>query len=159
MAEDGPEDWAADAVNIHKAIASHLLHDSRVALLVDVRVYRLPVPPRTPFPYISYQRISERRIRHFKASVGLLASTIQIDCWSEDSNQAIELADAVRRSLDHLEHVDLGREPNAVAISAAYLENSIDDFTEPTDGMNLGVHRVIQTWDIWHAETLPELAV
>ena len=146
-------------MSLHAAIASHLLNDSDVALLVGDRVYRTIAPQDTAYPYITYQRITERRGRHFTAPAGLLATGMQIDCWSQDSNEVLDLADAVRRSLDHKNHAGMGLAPHKITINAAFLESSLDAFEEPSDKSDRGVFRVIQFWEIWHTETLPELAV
>lgn len=146
-------------MSIQAAIASHLLHDSGVALLVGTQVYRTFAPQRATYPYITYQKVTERRARHMTATAGLVESGIQMDCWSTDSNEVLSVADAIRDSLDHLNHTTIGMAPNTATVKAAFLESSVDDFEEPTDASNLGIFRVIQTWEIWHTETIPQLAV
>ncbi len=151
-------------MSIQAAISSHLRHDSRVAWLVGERVFRTFAPQRfkgavTPYPYITYQKVTELRERHFTAAAGLVSAGIQIDCWSKDSNEVLEVADAIRRSLDGLNHKVIGRAPDNATIKAAFLTSSVDDFEEPTEADNRGIFRVIMTWDIWHTETIPELAV
>jgi len=146
-------------MSLHAAIASHLLHDSRVAWLVKDQVYRTFAPQRATYPYITYQKVTESRERHYTAVTGLVSSGLQIDCWSKDSNEVLKVADAIRRSLDGLHHTTIGMAPNSITIKAAFLTSSIDDFEVPTEADNRGIFRVVMTWDIWHTETIPELAV
>lgn len=145
--------------DVRAAIASHLIHDSQVALIVDGRVFSMVTPPRTAFPYITYQVISTDHVRHMTNVSGLVDRSVQINCWGRVETVVRTLADAVRKSLDHLNHRNIGRGANLLEIRAAFLENEIDDYTPSPRGDESGIFRIIMEWSIWHTETLPVLAV
>lgn len=148
-------------MSIHQALASHLLHDSRVVQYVGGRVYHMVyTPPGAPiYPYITYQRILASHERHMTSVAGLVATEFDVNCWSKDSNEANKVADAVRRSLDHKYNSTLGRAPYNATLAAAFLDNEFDDYEKLSDASERGVFRVLQSWIIWHTETTPELAI
>ncbi len=146
-------------MSINQSLASHLLHDSRVVQYVGGRVYHMVAPPNTPTPYITYQRITEGRERHMTAVAGLVETEFDVNCWSKSSNEASELADAVRRSLDHKYNSTLGRAPYKDTLAAAFLDNVFDDYEAPSDSSERGIFRVLQSWIVWHTESIPELAI
>lgn len=146
-------------MSIHQALKSHLLNDSDVALIVEDRVFRTIAPRGAALPRITFQRIDDTRERHMTAVSGHLSTDFDLKCWAATENEAIELADAVRRSLDHKHHTTIGLAPFGETISAAFLEDSFDDYEAPSDASDDGIHVVVQSWTIWHTETIPELAV
>jgi hypothetical protein len=135
------------------------MHDSRVALLVDDRVHHLLAPPRTRYPYITFQIISQDRKRHMANICGLVEASVQINVWGRSASSAYDTAEAVRRSLDHLNHRTIGRAPNSETIRAAFLMNSFDDYGPSQHAEEMGIFGMVQEWTIWHEESLPALAV
>lgn len=145
--------------SIKEALASHLLADVGVRRYVDSRVYHMTAPPTVGFPRVTYQVISQNRWRHYTDAAGLLDSQLQVDCWARTSGEAEDVAEAVRDSLDHTEHTDIGVGPNTMAVKRAFLVDSHDDYEAPRDGAGKGIFRVLQTWDITHTESLPQRGV
>ena len=135
------------------AVSSHLVHDPVVGLRVGFRVYRMVAARKAVFPYIVLQVISVRPVRHMTAAAGLRAQTVQLSCWAATADEMDALADEVRKSLDHRHHEDIGYEPDVVTLTAAFLESEIERTASAVGGGS--VFGKIQTWTIWHKETVP----
>jgi len=157
-------------MSLHAAIKSHLLHHSKVALLVDDRVYHMTVlSTRAPKrPYIVFQVISQDRWRHMSNTCGVVDTEVQINIYADKHEGAdaagkqigaYTVAEEVRKSLDHLNHRTIGRAPDSLTVNAAFLNNSFADYTVDPDGREWGAFRVVQEWRIVHEESLPVLAV
>jgi hypothetical protein len=146
-------------VSLFAAIKSHLLHHSKISLLVDDRVYHM-VARRNPVrPYIVFQIISQDRWRHMTAVCGVVDTDVQLNCYADTADDADELAEAIRDSLDHFNHDDIGRAPDTIEVRAAFLNNSFMDTAPDPDGREYGLSRAVQEWRILHTESLPALAV
>lgn len=167
-------------MSIQAAIASHLIHDSRVALELEEdferreankagsglravdRVFHLTAPRRRrcPLPYITYQFVGTgARARHMTNVSGLLWLPLQINCWAARDEQASDIAEAVRKGLDHKNHTDIGRAPNTAYVNYVGLEPAFALYDPPTDGEEDGVFHYVIEGVVWHKESLPVLAV
>lgn len=142
-------------MSIKTALASHLKNEPIVAEKVGADVYLQVARTNALLPYITIHRISENHVRHMTAVSGLVQATFQIDCWADNPIGAEALADVVRRSLDHLNHQDIGIAPNTATVRGAFLEGSLDDFEGVTHGTTPRIFVVHQTWTIWHTESVP----
>ena len=136
------------------SVVSHLVHDVKVGGRVGRKVYRSVAARKAELPYIVVQKIGARRVRHMTAAAGLVAMSLQVACWADTVTGADELADFVRRSLDHRNHEDVGQQPDVVALKAAFLESEIEDVVPAAVGGG-SIFGTIMTWTIWHTETVP----
>ena len=136
------------------SVVSHLLGDTKVRGRVGQKVYRAVAARKAELPYIVVQKIGARRVRHMAAVAGLVAMSLQVACWADAVSGSDELADFVRRSLDHRNHEDIGSQPNVVALKAAFLESEIEDVVPAAVGGG-SIFGTIMTWTIWHTETVP----
>lgn len=142
------------------AIKSHLLHDSRIALLVGDRVYHMMARRNPERPYIVFQIIGRDGWRYMTNVVGVVDSPVQITVYGDSDTDLHDVSEAVRKSLDHLNHRTIGRGADSMTIRAAFLEDAFPGY-EPDDdgGREWGVFSIIQEWRIVHEESLPLLAV
>jgi hypothetical protein len=136
-------------MSLHAAIKSHLLHHSQVALLVGDRVYHMAVlGTRAPKrPYIVFQ------------TGAVTDAEVQITCYGNKDTQALDLANEIRMSLDHLHHRTIGRAPDTVTVRGAFWRRTIPDYDPDPDGREWGVFKAIQEWTIKYEHSLPALAV
>jgi hypothetical protein len=153
-------------MSIQAAIASHLIHDSRVALEVssnkypEPRVFHLVAPPRTRWPYITFEFIGgNNRTRYMTNRSGMVMCPMQLNCWGRSIASAFAVNEAVQAGLDHKHHTNIGRAPNTIFIRSAMCDDYWLDYEPPRDAGELGIFRYIQEWRITHTEALPELAV
>jgi hypothetical protein len=150
-------------MSLFAAIKSHLLHHSKVALLVGDRVFHMAVlgqrAPRRP--YIVFQIIDDsgEDWRHMANAGTVTDAEVQIACYGDKDTQSCELANEVRKSLDHANHRDIGRAPDTVTVRGAFWRRDIPDYTPDPDGREWGTFKVIQEWTIRYEHSLPELAV
>ena len=65
-----------------------------------------------------------------------------------------DLADELRKSLDMLEHADIGSQPNVITIKSAVLDNDSETLISE-DAVGRPIFGVVMTWLLWHTETVP----
>jgi len=110
-------------------ISLRLITEPRVARLAGFNVYPLAVPKDSPFPFILYRRanISRESTITSNGPIYVPIATIQIACWALSYDDARELADEVRLSLD-------GRTATFgnATIQDIRLISELDDFLDPT---------------------------
>ena len=147
-------------MSLFAAIKSHLLHDSRIALLVGDRVFHMMARRAPDRPYIVFQIIGRDGWRHMTNVTGVVDSPVQIIVYGDSDTEVHEVSEAVRKSLDHLNHRTIGRGEDSLWINAAFLEDAFPGYDSDDDGgREWGVFSIIQEWRIVHKESLPLLAV
>jgi hypothetical protein len=87
-------------MNPGKALEALLLADPAVSALIKKRVYPLVMPETTPWPLITYQKISNMPVEILTGPATSKAPRYQVNCWADTHDAASELADVVGRALD-----------------------------------------------------------
>ncbi len=140
-------------MSIKAAIRIKLLATANVTGRTGSRIYPVGASPsKRIYPYITYFRVSAVHERHLGGGAELAHPRFQINVWSLSADEAELLADAIRESMDNFS----GRieTSNAtVDIRASFLESDEDDFEQPRDATNRGVHSRKLDFVIWHKET------
>ena len=140
-------------MSIKAAIRIKLLATAAVTIKTGSRIYPVGVTPsKRVYPYITYFRVSSAHERHLGGGAKLAHPRFQINVWSLSMDEAELLAESIRESLDNFS----GRieTSNAtVDIRACFLEGDEDDFEQPRDATNRGVHSRKLDFVIWHAES------
>lgn len=82
-----------------------LLNNSTVNSIVDSRIYTGTAPQGTPEPYVTWHVITGTPANTVSDTPGADNSRVQIDCWASDKQTAINLATAVRDSMEAETHM------------------------------------------------------
>lgn len=113
------------------------------------RFYPQRAPQNAPRPYAVFRRISGSPERHMRGAAAIAHARIQVGIYAETYALAKAIADAVRVSLDGFKgEVAVGAGP--FYIRHLSLQNDVDDFIEPQDGSDGGIHVVSQDWQIFY---------
>lgn len=98
-----------------------LANDSDVTSLIGsspVRCYRHGnAPQRVALPYVTWFTSSDTPANNLDSTPPVDEYTVQVDCWSDDEDEAEDLATAVRDALEtehHLLSVSDGRDPETM---------------------------------------------
>lgn len=81
--------------DIRPALRAVLLGDVDVSSVVGTRIYPAQIPQGVTDPSIVYSIITEDTDYHMNGPSGLKTDRIQIDCWAQESDQAVSLANDV----------------------------------------------------------------
>lgn len=138
-----------------QAIKEELRSNTGSGALLDpgagkpVRVFPQVIPQKVPggawqVPAVTYERRAVARSVTYCGTIGLVRTTMSLDCYALTYDDAHELASAVRSALIDYK----GTLGGIVDVRHASLETEFDvqDF-EP------GLYRVSQSWNFWHVET------
>ncbi len=136
---------------LHEALKAELIANTGTNAYIGGtpnRVFPLVIPQQVPrgtqtTPCVVYEQRDCRRAISYCDTDKLVRTTIVLDCYSTEYDEAKALAQAVRLAL-----IDFfGLLGGIVLVRAASLESEFDvqDF-EP------GLFRVNQTWVFWHVE-------
>lgn len=85
--------------NLESRMVTVLEAASDVTDITSTRIYEGEAPQDTPFPYITYFRISGRKLYDLSGYTGLENPHLQIDCWAEDTVVLENLTNAVLDAL------------------------------------------------------------
>ena len=86
--------------DIRLALRSILLSDVDVSTAVGgSRIFPSVLPQGVVDPSVVYNTVTEASDYHMNGPSGLAQDRIQVDCWAQRSDQAVELANLVRDRL------------------------------------------------------------
>lgn len=136
---------------LHEGLVAELSTSTVTATYLDgdpVRVYPIVIPQKKPrgpaqTPCVVYETRDVRRQTTYCETGGLVRTTMQLDCYATDYNEAKRLAEAVREALSDFRGL-LG---GTVQVRAATLETEFD-----LQDIEPGLFRVSQSWVFWHVE-------
>ena len=117
----------------------------------NTRFYPLIAPNSAYLPYVTFQRISSEHLHHQTASAGLAHALFQFDIYAATGPSADAIAQAFRAGFDGLTTATW----TSTAVKRVLLENQLDLYEAPEDGSEKGVHRIMMSFDIWFAESVP----
>ena len=107
-------------MTISSLLYGALSSDSGITTLVSTRIYPLKLPQDTPYPAVSYQRISNTGEQ---GSTALKETRYQLNAWADTYASAQTLATAIKTALE--EHKDTDQTPG---IKMARVVNELDDY-------------------------------
>jgi hypothetical protein len=140
-------------MTIYEALFDEMAGDSAISAIVGsgvaARVFPGIPPPNATAPFISFRRISYRRLNQFDGPMSLNAAMFQVDCWGSTNEEMVDLSEAVRGLLDGFRG-DMGTVN--VAVRRANLIGQNDDPEDPSDGGGVDVNRNRMDFEIWHLE-------
>lgn len=90
---------------LNEAIKTRLGADSAIAAMVASRIYPTTSPepggnPPALYPAITYWHVTEPHEHALEGPAGLATPRVQIEAWSNGVDEAWELSEAIRHSLD-----------------------------------------------------------
>jgi hypothetical protein len=88
-------------MNIKKVIAEHLLDDSALTEIVSDKIYRSRLPQGIKAPHVIIWLVDKERILNHDG-YAYTEATVQISCYSHDPDEADEMAEIVRHSMESL---------------------------------------------------------
>lgn len=132
---------------VEQGLKSRLGSDASLTAMVGTRIFPQVAPQSSPFPRITYQRISSGRRKTLDGIEGLVAASIQIDCWSKDYREAKNVANRVRVLVDGFKGSWAG-----FVIGLAQLEGEQEIYEPPANADEAGIHRVSLDLTCWFEE-------
>ena len=136
-------------MTLNASLYSFLTAQSPVTDLVSTRIYPAGEAPKTiTYPYVTYQRISNRHERHTQGGAALAAPRYEINCWAQSNLDAEAVADAIREAMN-----DFRGAFGSVQSRGCFLESDDSDIEPPDDGSHVSKHVTRLDFTIWHTET------
>lgn len=85
--------------DLPSALFMRLKTNTKIAGLVETKIYSMIVPQGKELPYIRLQYPSNTAIRHLQGDTGLRAAWLQVDCFAKTFKASWQLAEAARDAL------------------------------------------------------------
>lgn len=129
---------------MEEAIITLLTSAAGVTALAGNRINWSLRPDADALPAVSLHRVSGERDASLAGRTGLVASTVQVDCWARTYGEAKRLARAVILALPHARNTVGG-----VVLQGIFIDRESDSF----DGEE--PHNVFRTridFSVWHSE-------
>jgi len=130
-------------MSLQQALTEYVV--SALAVPVNPSVSRQKV-----LPYITYQVIGADHVRHAGGGSGFTLRRLQFNIYAETAKATDDLFELLRESLDAYTG-DMG----GVEILGAALDNEFDGMVWPEDASQVGKHRRVADFTIWHRESVP----
>lgn len=137
--------------DILKGLRTYLVSKSKVTGVASNRVYFHNLPQRPTFPAAVLHMITSESQSNLADSDGLVRTQIQIDCVSDNHDEAENLSEQIRQVT--VKHTP--RTWGTESVRSAYVTDRRDLTQPPVDGSQLFHH--VRALDLvaWHTETLP----
>ena len=68
--------------------------------LIGTRAYRTKLPQNPTLPAVTYWKVSGNRLHDLTGPVGVSDPRVQVSCWARAADDAEDVAEAVRVTLD-----------------------------------------------------------
>lgn len=133
---------------IGKVIRTTLLADAGISAVVGSRIHPNVLPMNTSFPAIMYTVLNTKSDSHLSGTTGIAESMLQLDAYGQDYSELLSLMELVRLELQSIRGTY-----DSVFINMVDLDSSYDGFDRPEDGSDLGLYRVIHTYNVYYQET------
>lgn len=127
---------------IETAIRSILINDAAVSA-ITTRCYPVMIPQAPTYPLMLYTKVSGTHDHSLSGPTGLRRTRMQIEAWDKTLDEANVLARAICGALDGYIGTVAG-----VKIGSCLVGLAPHPIIEP----ELGVHRVVQDYMIYHKE-------
>lgn len=118
---------------IEDAIYSKVTTDTTLNSLISLRIYPVTADQDVDYPYITYSRISTRRINALVADTDITEARFQFDTWSKSYETLRSIADALRMEFQRFRGT-----VSSVVIEDCDIDEERDEYNSETQ-----VHRNI----------------
>tara|TARA_Y100000004_G_C8875452_1_gene395177 strand:- start:24 stop:446 length:423 start_codon:yes stop_codon:yes gene_type:complete len=136
--------------DIGRGLRAYLVSKTSVTDEVGTRIYPGVLPQDATLPAVVYNLVFAEIHDVLTGSSGSLTSTVQIDVYSDSHISSNGAAEAIRLVTQGYSGA-MGSE----TINSVRLRNRNETYEPPTDGSDLGRHRVMLELDITHTNTIP----
>ena len=137
-------------MSVKGGLALHLKANAAVSAIVGDRVYIAPIPQAKPLPFVVFRRRATDHIRSLTGPSGLRRTEFDLMCYSTDSAQVEQLAEAVRLSLDGWSGVW-----SSIRVTNVFVEEMEDTEIADQEGGEEVIFQVEIPIVVWHVETVP----
>lgn len=120
------------------------LHDilSEIEELEDVNIWWRSIPDPEQYPQITLQLISKQSDHHLGGALGVAKARVQIDCWSYDFYETVDMSLAIQAALD-----GISSDSTDTEIHFIKLLNEMS-MSEPPDGENSWLFRRMAEYQV-----------
>lgn len=125
-----------------------LVGSASVSAIVGSRIFPILAPQTASLPFIIWRRSGITREHTLAGPMGIPTVSVEMQLYSTTYEQARELADCVRLTLD-----GYGATVNNTEVKHVYLDQESDDFAQLAGGDLPPVYQVTQTYNILWQET------
>lgn len=121
--------------------------------LVAERVRHGWRPQGDEMPAVTFMAVATSQGHTLEEADGLPSVRIQVDSWATTAENAAEVAEAVRLTLDGFRGM---MQPGDVFVQSLFMEDGgRDEYLPPQSGQGRGVHRVTQDFALSYEQTVP----
>jgi hypothetical protein len=137
---------------LEPALHAYLSDKTAIIDLVGNQIYANHLPPRwNKRPSVSFHRAATEHEHDIAGAVGCARVRMQIDCWSQSYETALEISEAVRESLQGYRGL-IG----AVEVTSCTLLNTILLPEEPAKADDAWIYHVALDFLMIHRESRPQ---
>jgi len=119
----------------------------------NARIHPLVAPQGTTSPYIVYNQISNPHMHQLSGSSGFAKARIQLNAWSDEYDEAQDIAEVIRDNIDGLHGVYMG----TVDVQSVLLMDNNDEIEYDPETEVAKLYGVRMDYEFWYSENVPIL--
>jgi len=150
-----PVDPIPEGLGIEEAVVKYLLGKAAIQAVLGDRIYPGMAEPKTKYPYVTYQVISDVDEKTLDSAAGQPEAIIQLKCWGQGMKQGRRQARQAYRALRDALH---GFGPGDMAgtwVHEAWLTDRSDLDDDPVSGLSDGDACVLAELTINYDDSVP----
>ena len=120
-------------MEINEALYSYLSGYAGLTALISNRIYPDILPQNTPYPAITYQKISENEIDTFNQPTTLMVPIYQFSCWGSTRSSSEAVSKQLRLAFKNYKSTTMGG-AGGVSVSAVRIINRLGTYETDNDG-------------------------
>jgi len=141
--------------SLMSALYYELTQDATIAGACSTRVYpAVDIAENAAYPYLTFQLVGGDHVRHLVGGSGLVATRVQINCFSRSALDSATLGGAVRELFDNVTGFIGDPAGTPLYTNAVYLDNDFQDSEPSGDGSATSIHRFGLIFVFWHDESI-----
>jgi hypothetical protein len=136
--------------SLSRALYAFLSTYAPLTAIIGTRIYPGLAPTSAVFPYVTMQDLMIASHYFLDGATATHDSMVQIDCWSLEPMQALQMARVIRLSMDGMPAAWDGLEVDGV-----FFDSEMDAPEPAQDGSERAYFRRILTITVWHLREVP----
>lgn len=137
-------------MTIQEALLNHLASKTSITDIVSTRIFTNHLPEQPQLPIVTVRTASLERHHNLDGPNGLVAARMQIEAWSLDYRQSLEIAEQVR-----LEVQNYRGTLSSLTIYSTTLVDDVETPEPPEDKSEDWIYSKALIFEVFFLEPLP----
>lgn len=131
-------------MSIAEALYSRLINYSDLTDLTGTNIFRLQAPEATPFPNVTFGKISNESVHAMGSDAGLEGPVFQVDVWAENTDSMDDVSEQIKAAYQGFSGTVAG-----VVIQRIFFDDELEIPDEDTNKVKIIYHNAMD-FTVWY---------